>query len=281
MRKIDFTVPADCSGWRVKSVLHRFGVSAALLRKLKVQEDGILKNGSFVRTIDPVQQGDILTVCMYDTGARPTPSGAKIDLLYEDADIIVVDKPAGMPVHESRSHRGDALSNAVASVCPDMVTFRPIYRLDQDTTGLVLAAKNKFAAGRLAGCVDKDYYAVVCGLFEGEGTIDIPIGLTEDSKIKRWAKPNGERAVTHWTALQNDGCHTLMKIRLETGRTHQIRVHFAYLGAPLLGDTLYGLPSSRIARQALHCKTIRFIHPVTGRSMAFDSVFPNDFKGLI
>jgi 23S rRNA pseudouridine1911/1915/1917 synthase len=159
--------------------------------------------------------------------------------------------------------------------------FRAVYRLDRDTSGLVLIAKNELAASKLAGKIKKDYYAIVKGKFEGEGTIDLPIRRVRESIIERGVFDDGERAITHYTAIKTDGESTLLRLNLETGRTHQIRVHFAHLGSPLLGDTLYGGDCAEINRQALHCKTIYFTHPITNEKITVDSDFPDDFKGLI
>ena len=198
----------------------------------------------------------------------------------DDEDIIVFNKPSGMPVHESRNHRGDTLAN-IAACYMNGSSFRAVYRLDRDTSGLVLIAKNELAAGKLAGKVSKDYYAVCQGEFTGSGTVDLPIRREHESIIKRGVFDDGERAATHWEAVKTGNGRTLLKLNLETGRTHQIRVHFAHLGAPLLGDSLYGGDCSEIGRQALHCKTVRFIHPVTQKPMELDTELPGDMKGLV
>ncbi len=201
--------------------------------------------------------------------------------VYNDEDILVLNKPAFMPVHESRNHRGDTLANAAACYMDSDTAFRAVYRLDRDTSGLVLIAKNELAACKLAGKIHKDYYAVCSGVLKGKGTIDLPIRRVCESIIERGVFSDGEKAVTHWEAVSNKSNTTLLKINLETGRTHQIRVHFAHLGYPLLGDTLYGENTDLIKRQALHCKTIYFTHPITNKEMAIECDFPNDFKGLI
>ena len=184
-----------------------------------------------------------------------------------------------MPVHESRNHRGDTLSNAVADICGG--AFRAIYRLDRDTSGIVLIAKNEFAAAKLAGRVRKDYYAVVCGKIEGSGVIDAPIKRERESIIKRCVAPDGESAVTHYTAIKHSEKYTLVKLKLETGRTHQIRVHFAHIGYPLAGDTLYGGSTEEISRQALHCRDIYFTHPVSEKKIHIFCEMPQDMKKLI
>lgn len=281
MRTIEFKIEKENGGCQIKEFLRKFGVSSALLAKLKRTENGITKNGEFARAIDALNAGDILKITIAEKGKRPQPSGFPIEIVYEDEDIIVANKPPFMPVHESRNHRGDALSNAVASRLGEGTAFRAVYRLDRDTSGLVLIAKNELAAAKLAGNIKKDYYAVVCGKYEGCGTIDAPIKRMGDSIIKRCVADGGERAVTHFEAIKSNEKYTLMKINLETGRTHQIRVHFSNLGTPLAGDTLYGEASEIIDRQALHCKEIYFTHPITLEAMHISCSLPKEFSELV
>ncbi len=279
MRTIDFVITDENAGKRIKEFLRAFGVSGSLLKKLKNTENGICKNGAPARTIDTVFCGDRLQINIEDSGKAPESADIKINLLYEDEDLIAAEKPAFMPVHESRNHRGDTLSNAVADICGG--AFRAIYRLDRDTSGIVLIAKNEFAAAKLAGRVRKDYYAVVCGKIEGSGVIDAPIKRERESIIKRCVAPDGESAVTHYTAIKHSEKYTLVKLKLETGRTHQIRVHFAYIGYPLAGDTLYGGSTEEISRQALHCRDIYFSHPVSEEEIHIFCEMPQDMKKLI
>lgn len=280
MRKINFIIDEKWENKKIRDFLYDFGVSCALLTKLKQDEDGILLNGFPSRAIEALHTGDLLEITIKDSGKPPMPSPLFVSILYEDEDIIAASKPPGMPVHESRNHQGDALSNAVTYHTNLMGAFRCVYRLDRDTSGIVLIAKHELAASKLAGKVEKDYYAIVPGVFEGSGIIDKPIKRAVDSIIKRCVADDGERAITHWQAVKSHEGLTLLRIHLETGRTHQIRVHFASFGTPLLGDTLYGTADKRINRQALHCKTIRFLHPITSEQIEVDTDFPNDFKML-
>jgi 23S rRNA pseudouridine1911/1915/1917 synthase len=159
--------------------------------------------------------------------------------------------------------------------------FRAVFRLDRDTSGIVLIAKHELSASKLAGKIDKDYYAVVEGIITECGTIDKGIMRCGDSIIKRKTDDNGERAVTHYYPISNKDGNTLVKFKLETGRTHQIRVHMQSIGHPLIGDSLYGGDCSMINRQALHCKDIYFTHPITLKKMHISCDFPNDIKGVI
>lgn len=281
MRKLIFEITKEWHDQQIRIFLKDFGVSSALLTRLKQNEEGIKLNGKHARAIDTMHLGDKLTITMKSEGTPPSPVLLPIQIVYEDTDIVVANKPFGMPVHESRNHRGDTLSNAISYHCKLRGAFRSVYRLDRDTSGLVLIAKNTLAASKLAGKIKKDYYAIVCGKFSGSGTIDAPIKRVGESIIERCVSQDGEKAITHWQCVKTENNLSLLKINLETGRTHQIRVHFASLNAPLLGDTLYGTPSSKIKRQALHCKTILFTHPITEKQMKIDCDFPKDFEGLI
>lgn len=282
MRIIEFEIKPESDGLKIREFLRAFGVSATLLKKLKNEDGAITLNGEPARAIDRIRAGDRLKISISGSGKMPPKrESSDVSLAYGDEDIAVFSKPAGMPVHESRNHRGDTLANAAACFIDGDNAFRALYRLDKDTSGLVVIAKNELAACKTAGKIKKDYYAVCLGELHGSGTIDLPIRRKSESIIERGVFDDGERAVTHWTALKAENGRTLLKINLETGRTHQIRVHFAHIGYPLLGDTLYGEKSGLIARQALHCKTVYFNHPVTGKEIVIDSEFPADFKGLI
>ncbi len=279
MRRIKFEISADESGKTIKDFLRAFGVSGSLLKNLKQTENGIVLNGKHARSVDALKSGDVLEITLDERGKVPAPLNIPLDILFEDDDLIAVNKPPFMPVHESRNHIGDTLSNAVASRITDC--FRAVYRLDRDTSGIVLIAKNRLAACKLAGRVKKDYYAVVSGILNSPRTIDAPIKRVGSSIIKRCVAPDGEKAVTHYFPVKTDGRATLLKINLETGKTHQIRVHLSSIGHPLLGDTLYGGNADPINRQALHCKDIYFDHPITGEQIHISCDFPTDFKGLI
>lgn len=281
MREITFNITQKDNGTQIRDFLREFGVSASLLSKLKQTENGITLNGEFAKSIEWLATGDVLKIRIENKGHMPSPMVADIKICYEDDDLIVLDKPPLMPVHESRNHIGDTLSNFVAYHVKEDTAFRAVFRLDRDTSGLVLVAKHELSASKLSGNVNKDYYAVVEGEIKQGGTIDAPIERCGDSIIKRRVGENGERAVTHYTPVSCKDNHTLLKINLETGRTHQIRVHFSHLGYPLAGDTLYGGKTDKISRQALHCKEIRFTHPITQKEMVICTDFPQDMNCFI
>lgn len=282
MRIIEFKITEKDNQKAIRDFLREFGVSSSLLKKLKHTENGITLNGEFAKSIEFLSTGDILKISIENSGEMPKRlENSNVQVCYNDEDIIVLNKPPYMPVHESRNHRGDTLANVAACYMEKDTAFRAVYRLDRDTSGLVVIAKNELAACKLAGKVKKSYYAVCQGILTGEGTIDLPIRRIEESIIVRGVFDDGERAVTHWKAVKSFNDKTLLCINLETGKTHQIRVHFSHLGYPLLGDSLYGGDCTEINRQALHCKTISFIHPVTGQNITVDSDFPDDIKAVL
>ena len=281
MRIINFEITEKDDKKSIRTFLREFGVSASLLTKLKHTENGITKNGVFAKTIEELSTGDILTIKIENSGSIARPMCIDIEIPYEDEDIIVLNKPPLLPVHESRNHIGDTLSNFVAYHCGENMAFRAVYRLDRDTSGLVLVAKNELAAAKLAGKIKKDYYAVVDGTIENEGIVDAPIARCGDSIIKRKVDENGETAITEYFPIKSNGNATLVKFNLKTGRTHQIRVHMEHIGHSLLGDKLYGGDCSVISRQALHCKDIYFTHPITEKPMHITCDFPNDMKNLV
>lgn len=281
MREIEFIIKEQDDGLQIKEFLKKFGVSSSLLSKLKRTENGITKNGTFAKTIENIAVGDVLRIRIESKGSMPSPAKMDVEIIFEDDDIIVFNKPPFMPVHESRNHIGDTLSNFAAYHMKDNTSFRAVYRLDRDTSGLVLVAKHELAAAKLAGKIKKDYFAVIEGIIGDKGTIDAPIARCDDSIIKRKVDLSGENAITHYTPVSAKDNTTLLKINLETGRTHQIRVHFSYINHPLLGDSLYNGKTDRISRQALHCKDIYFTHPISEQKMHLTSDFPDDMLNII
>ena len=285
-RKLQYAIPSEYSSKRVLDFLKHLGFSHRLITKLKQTPDGILLNGEHIRTIDPMSEGDLLEINL-PTDKKESisiPVEMPLDIIYEDDDILVLNKPAMLAVHESHNHLGDTLSNAVAFHLKKEgkpSVFRAVGRLDKGTSGLMVCALNRYAASRLSGKIKKQYLAIATGIYEGEGTIDAPIYRPDPILTVRTVDERGERAITHWKALKNDGENTLLRVKLETGRTHQIRVHFASLGTPLVGDTMYGTPDERICHQALHCCECRFIHPVKNEKMHFFCDMPDDMKKII
>lgn len=248
---------AEEDGCTVGDILRRRGVSRRLTVKLKRAENGITLNGVHIRTIDKVKAGDTVALLLADEKTLDPNCNISARKVYEDEDVVVYDKPVNMPVHPSAKHRYDTLGNLFAAEYPDL-TFRPINRLDRDTSGLCAVAKNAHAANLLGGNINKVYYAAVCGNIAEGGIINAPIARERDSIVKRVVRADGQSAVTEYSVIQNCGKYTLLRVILHTGRTHQIRVHFSHIGYPLAGDDLYGGSMEDISAQALHCGELSF-----------------------
>ena len=285
MRHIEFIIDEAYDGKKVVAYLRgKAKLSARLVNSLKRIEKGITLNGEHIRTIDLLRKGDILAVNIPEDSNSIEPVEYPLDIVYEDNDIIVINKPAGLAMHPTHNHQGDTLANAVTAYLVSKganTAFRAVGRLDKSTSGLVICALNKYSAASLAGNFEKTYFALVKGHFEGNGTIDRPIYRPDPMKTLRAVGDEGDSAVTRWQCQWTDGEISLMKVTLETGRTHQIRVHFSSIGAPLCGDDMYGSDDKRIGRAALHCGILDFIHPVTGDKMHYEVPMPEDMMNLI
>ncbi len=227
------------------------GLSRRQLCRLKHIDGGMTRSGQPIRSIDTVYSGDVICLRMADTSEIVPNPLLQVPLLFEDEDLLVFEKPAGMPVHPSLYHRTDTLGNAFAAMYPHL-TFRPVHRLDRNTSGLVAVAKHPIAAANLHDRISKTYLALAEGAPPPSGTITAPIGRVPGSLIERCVSPDGKTAITHYKVLQY-GRYALTELQLETGRTHQIRVHMAHIGCPLAGDDLYGGSQLHIGRHALHC----------------------------
>ncbi len=261
MRRLEYKIPPECDGMTVRDFIRRrLGFSARLLSEQKRQEGGLLKNGLSCRSSDLLRPGDSLMLLLPEEKEVYPAVETELSVLWETGDFLAVDKPPGMPVHPSPGHDRDSLLNAAAyhyQATGQSPAFRPLYRLDKDTSGIIVIGKHRAAA---SARLEKHYFAVCQGELSGSGTVDVPIGLQPGSKILRECG-HGDRAVTHWQAIASFEGHTLLSLRLETGRTHQIRAHMAFLGHPLAGDDLYGGSLSKLCRQALHCGRVRVSCP--------------------
>lgn len=275
---ISFTVKSE-NPVTVQDYLRGQGVSRRLLQKLKNRNGGLTCNGGFIRTVDIVVDGDVLVLDSEERNEIEPNSSLHAKIAFENESLVVFDKPSGMPVHPSVRHRDDTLGNLFAHLYPEL-TFRPVNRLDKDTSGLCIVAKNPYAANLLQGQCDKTYFAVVHGNIVGNGTIDAPIAREQESIIVRCVRADGQRAVTHYKSIKANEKYTLLEINLETGRTHQIRVHFAHIGHALAGDDLYGGLRDDIGRQALHCGRVEFILPETQEKITVNSALPQDIVKL-
>lgn len=285
-RILEYVIAEDFNGKKAEYFLRKqLGMSARVIKDVKFSENGLVLNGKRIRTIDLLHTGDKFTITFpEDTGEMAEPLKFPLEVLFEDEDFLIIDKPAGLANHPSHNHQGDTLANAVAFHLKEngkQSVFRSVGRLDKGTSGIVICALNRFAAAAVSGKIYKEYEAVCEGVLTGEGVIDAPIFRPDPIITARTVDERGERAVTEWRALKNVNGRTHLRIHLVTGRTHQIRVHFAHLGMPLTGDTMYGTPSSLISHQALVCKYCRFTHPVTKEIIEIEVPAPNDWKNIL
>lgn len=276
----------------VKEVLKaEFSMSDRLLLKLK-KLDKIYLNGNVTSVNHPVLENDLIE-CYLDyeeNNSNIVPTEMPLNIIYEDEAYIVVNKPAGIPVHPSMDHYTDSLSNGIAFYFNQIglkKKIRPVNRLDKDTSGIVIFAKNEYIQECLVRQMKskefiKRYIAVVNGNLDNlEGTINAPIARKEGSIIERCISETGDIAITHYKVLKRKPNFDIVECILETGRTHQIRVHFAYLGHSLLSDTLYGTSSSLINRQALHAYEVEFTHPLSKKKVKYIATVPEDLNKLM
>ena len=278
MREITYTVPQEYDGAQAQTLLKALGVSRRTLISLK-RSGGITRNGAILRTVDEIHTGEEITLRLNggESSVAQNPELAA-EVLYENEDVVVFNKPPYMPVHPSQRHHNDTLANLFAARYSGL-PFRPINRLDRNTSGLCVCAKNRLAAASLAGSLTKVYYAITDGTPPGD-TIDLPIGRQGESVIKRCVTSSGKPAVTHFQRVSGER-RSLLRITLETGRTHQIRVHMAHIGFPLCGDDMYGGDCSGISRQALHCGEVGFNLPVTREYVTVSAPLPGDMAALL
>ncbi len=283
-RKIDFVVVPEYDGRKAVHFLRGYcGFSARVMKRVKYSLEC---GGKQLRTIDRIKAGDVISVTVPDDDVMPEAMHAELNIIYEDDDILVINKSPFMAMHPTHNHQGDTLANAVSAYLQDKgksVAFRAVGRLDKGTSGLVVCALNKLSASKLAGNVRKEYFALVEGELSGEGRVDVPIYRPDPMKTLRACsyEIGVEPAVTNWRAEKNLNGATLLSLRLETGRTHQIRVHMAFSGHPLAGDTMYGNFMPEIGHQLLHCGKCCFNHPVTGEHMEFEAEFFEDFTDAL
>lgn len=262
-----FTVEKSLDGITVQNFLKRHcNISARLLTKLKRTPNGITSNGQHIRSIDILHSGDIVELTLPRDNNEIVPVNNPVEIVYEDDQTVVFNKPPFMPVHPVREHQLDTLANFAvyyANSKNENYSFRAVNRIDRDTSGLVLTAKNSFAMTFLTKHIQKTYTALCEGEISGNGTIDSPIRLKEGHTIQRETGTGGITAITHYKAIKTLYNHTYLEFSLETGRTHQIRVHMASIGRPLAGDDMYGGSLKYFNRQCLHCSEIRFTHPIS------------------
>ena len=292
-RNIDYIIDEDSAGLRVEQFLRRKRYSGQNLSEIKRMPKSILVNGVHYYMRQELSKGDHLQVCICETknSEKIPPTNLPLDIIYEDEDILVLNKPAGMPIHPSLNNYTNSMANALAYYFQSQgkpFIFRCCNRLDRDTSGLTIVSKHLVSGSILSDMtkyreVHREYLAITRGsVTPSEGTIHAPLGRKEGTIIERTVDwEHGEDAVTHYKVVKEANGHSLVSLRLETGRTHQIRIHMKYLGYPLIGDYLYNPDMEYMTRQALHSHHMEFTHPITGAHMSFTAPLPEDMARVM
>ena len=294
VRRVCLTVPPERAGQKVDTLLRKeLGLSGTVIRRIKWLPDGILLDGTRVFTSCRVEPGQVLSVRLSDPEVRSgvVPAPGPLDIVYEDGDLLVVNKAPGVLVHPGTGHFSDTIGNFLMEYYKNQrieADFHPVHRLDKGTSGLLVVAKHPHAQERLKGQLHtaefrRTYLAVCLGSPPAEaGEVDAPIGMAEGSILARAVRPDGLPARTRYQVLKRQGNRTLVRLELVTGRTHQVRVHMAYLGCPLAGDFLYGVEDpDLIGRPALHSWRLEVRQPVTGERLTFQAALPEDMARLM
>lgn len=291
-RTLTYTITEKSDNQIISSFLKSEGYSSQNLIELKKMPESVLLNGAWTYMNQRLHTGDVLTIHIKEDASseKIPPVELPLDIVYEDEDLIVVNKPADMPIHPSMNNYENSLGNALAYYYAKQnkpFIFRCVNRLDRDTSGLTIVAKHMVSAGMLSSMVAKkeitrEYLAIVRGsITTPQGTVNAPISRKPGSVLERQVDfAQGEHAVTHYRVLDEKNGHSLVSLILETGRTHQIRVHMKYLGYPLIGDYLYNPDMEYMTRQALHSYRLQFVHPITGKEMTFIAPIPKDMENV-
>lgn len=288
--KITHKIKSEQAGIKVANFMKfELNMSTRLTRKL-VLGGYVTVNGKKAKNSTELKEGDIIDIILETQDTQDIePEDIPLDIVYEDLDLLIVNKPPFMVVHPTKGHPNGTLANAV--MCYFRKTnqnciVRLINRLDRDTSGLVVIAKSQFAHQAMAkkmdsNSIEKYYIAVVEGKMTGSGTIDLPIDRPSPDSIKREVMDSGQKAVTHYKVISSSAEMSKVLILLETGRTHQIRVHLSHIGHPIIGDTLYGKASEKINRQSLHAYKLKFRELRNDREIEVVADIPEDMKNLM
>ncbi|SDB30045.1 23S rRNA pseudouridine1911/1915/1917 synthase [Pseudobutyrivibrio sp. YE44] len=292
-RTLTYTIENEYNGITIDKYLKKKGYSSANITALKKMPNNVMIDDEWVHMNRKLCTGEELVVNISEdeSSEKIPPVEMPLDIVYEDGDIIVVNKPAGLSIHPSLNHYEDSLANGLAYYYENQgkpFIFRCANRLDKNTSGLTVIAKHLVSGSILSTAVKnrefhREYYAIVRGtLTDKIGTIDAPIGRVPGDTIARQVDlENGERAITHYQVIEEKNGHSLVSIHLETGRTHQIRVHFKYIGHPLIGDDIYNPDFEYMKRHALHSHKISFKHPITGEELEFIAPLPDDMSSVL
>ncbi|HHW58175.1 MAG TPA: RluA family pseudouridine synthase [Clostridia bacterium] len=272
-------------GFTLENFLREKAFSKRLIRIYKWQGE-ILVNGIKENVKRILQPGDAIDLILFETNFDVVPEEMNLDVCYEDEELLIVNKPPGLVVHPTKRYQSSTLANGIAAYFEKKglkSLIRPINRLDKGTSGLVLFAKEPFMQYylQIVKPMSKFYFAIVEGKMEGEGRIDLSIARKPQSGIERMVSKEGDRAITDYKVVKNSEKFSFLKVKIETGRTHQIRVHLSYIGHPIVGDTLYGSSDGYIKRHALHAYRVTFVHPLKEKSISIYSPLPEDIKNLL
>ena len=259
-------------------------LSTKIVQSLRHTEGSVTADGRVVRMIDNVYENEKVVIRIPEKSTPPLLCEMDLDIIYEDEDILVLNKPAGISAHPTRRHPNGTLANGVANYIINNggseAAGRAIGRLDKGTSGVIVFAKNSLSAFRLNGKIEKTYYALVKGNIADTGTIDTPIYRPDPNKTLRAVSTEREDAlpaITHWQLEKRNKDRALLKVNIETGRTHQIRVHFSSIGFALIGDDMYGGEvTENLMRPGLHCGKAEFIHPTSNEKMCFEAKLAED-----
>ena len=290
-RIFTYKITEEDAGKTVGTFLLEHEYTPTCIKFLKKAENLITVNGKWEFVNKVLQENDILeTVFLDDENSENIPSvEMPLDIVYEDEDVLVLNKPPKLPIHPTKGYEYHSLANGVVHYYEKQgipFVFRSINRIDKDTTGLVIVAKNMLSGSILGEAmrnreIRRTYLAVTEGELPESGTIDLPIGRREGSAVERCIDENGAKAVTHYERLYYANGHSLAQIRLETGRTHQIRLHMRAIGHPLPADVLYNENFAVIGRHALHSWKLEFPHPITKEILCFEQEMPEDMKNIL
>lgn len=292
MRYLEFPVFESDDGRRVDALLRSHGLSASAIRRAKHRPHGLLVDGEDIYTSYLLHSGQTVAILADDKAPSDiAPNSAPVDILYEDFDLLVVNKPAGLAVHPCAGSWDDSLGARLVHYYHEIgleADFHPVHRLDKGTSGLMVVAKHPAAQHILtqqlhSGAFLRSYLAICEGIpSPSVGIIDLPLGRSDDSFIRQEVRPDGKPARTHYQFLSASGSYSLLSLVLDTGRTHQIRVHLAHIGHPLVGDFLYGTEQPElIARPALHSAHLELTHPFSKERLSFDAPLPEDMLQLL
>lgn len=289
--KLIFLVDKEHEGMELKEILYdQMKLSSRLIRKLK-RNKNILVNGNSITFHARLRKGDRVEIIMEEESNQYAPENIPLEVVYEDIDLLIINKQPGLVVHPTKGHPTGTLANAIMYYIEERQSsfkIRFVNRLDRDTSGLIMVAKNPYIQQELSkqmieNQVEKRYLAVVEGtLQEDKGTINVPIGRPDPEDIARKVFEGGQPSITHFEVIERLKDATVVRLQLETGRTHQIRVHMNHIGHPIIGDELYkGKIDMGISRQALHAEMLGFKHPRTGIELEIKAATPKDMMDLI